>query len=76
MAAGLMRAKQPSRVSPATLVIGILKDGLYSQAATLQLVPDPPPRPASESWCTQIWFDTKQCTRSCYLQLRAWFCCK
>ena len=76
IACGLMRAKQPSRVSPATLVVGILKDDLYSQATTLQLVPDPPPRPASDSWCTQIWFDTKQCTRACYLQLRAWFCCK
>jgi len=76
IAAGLMRARQPSRVSPATLVEGILKDKLYVQAATLQLVPDPPPRPNSDSWCTQIWFDTKQCTRNCYLQLRAWFCCK
>jgi hypothetical protein len=76
MAAGLLRAKQPSRVSPATLVTGILKEGLYAQATTLQLVPDPPRRPESDSWCTQIWFDTKQCTRSCYLQLRAWFCCK
>lgn len=76
IAAGLMRAKQPSRVSPATLVEGILKDHLYSQATTLQLVPDPPPRPDSQSWCAQIWFDTKQCTCNCYLQLRAWFCCK
>jgi hypothetical protein len=76
IAAGLMRARQPSRVSPATLVEGILKDDLYAQATTLQLVPDPPQRPDSDSWCTQIWFDTKQCTRACYLQLRAWFCCK
>lgn len=76
IAAGVMRAKQPSRVSPATLVAGILKDELYRQSTTLQLVPEPPPRPDSDSWCAQIWFDTKECTRACYLQLRAWFCCK
>lgn len=76
IAAGLMRANQPPRVSPATLVTGILKGDLYRQATTLQLVPEPPRRPDSQSWCTQIWFDTKQCTRHCYLQLRAWFCCK
>jgi|SRR5579872_1294046 len=76
IAASLLRAKQPSRVSPATLVAGILKDDLYRQATTLQLVPEPPRRPDSDSWCSQIWFDTKHCTRACYLQLRAWFCCK
>jgi hypothetical protein len=76
IAAGLLRAKQPSRVSPATLVAGILKDDLYAQATTLQLIPDPPRRPDSCSWCAQIWFDTRQCTRMCYLQLRGWFCCK
>ena len=76
IAAGLLRAKQPSRVSPATLVDGILKGELYTQATTLQLASDPPPRPDSDSWCTQIWFDTRQCTRACNLQLRAWVCCK
>ena len=76
IAAGLLSAKQPSRVSPATLVAGILKGDLYAQATTLQLMPEPARRPDSDNWCTQIWFDTKQCTRDCYLQLRAWFCCK
>ncbi len=66
IAAGLLHAKQPSRVSPATLVAGILKDDLVcARQPTLQLIPDPPPATCiPDNWCTHIWFDTKQCTRS------------
>jgi hypothetical protein len=76
ISADLLRAKEPPRVSPATLVEGILKADLYEQAETLELVPEPPPRPESAGWCAILWFDTKQCTRACYYKLRGWFCCK
>jgi hypothetical protein len=74
--AELLRAKQPSRVSPATLVEGIRKADLYDAAVILQLVVESPQRPESRSWCAQLWFDTKECTRACYCKLRGWFCCK
>lgn len=76
MAAELLRATQPSRVSPAALVEGTLKAGIYNQATTLRLVPEPVTRSESTSWCAQIWFDTKQCTQTCYRKLRGWVCCK
>jgi hypothetical protein len=76
ISADLLRAKEPPRVSPATLVEGILKGELYEQAQTLRLVPEPPERPESAGWCALLWFDTKQCTSACYYKLRGWFCCK
>ncbi|MGE5195273.1 MAG: hypothetical protein ACM3U2_22500 [Deltaproteobacteria bacterium] len=76
IAAGTVRARQPSRVSPATLVEGILKADLYRQEGTVQPVPDSPERPASGGWCARLWFDTRQCTRACCGKLRGWFFCK
>jgi len=76
ISADLLRAKKPPRVSPATLVEGIVKAELYDDVVTLQLIPEPLPRPESTGWCAQMWFDTKQCTRACCCKLRGWFCCK
>jgi hypothetical protein len=76
IAADMLRAREPSRVSPASLVEGILKADLYRRAETLRLEPEAAVRPESDSWCAQMWFDTKECTSGCYLKLRGWFCCK
>ncbi len=76
MAAEALRARQPSRVSPATLVEGILKADLYRQGTTVALVPQSAERPESQGWCARLWFDTKQCTRACCGKLRGWFFCK
>lgn len=76
IAADLLRANRPSRVSPASLVTGVLAAEVHRQAETLQLLPDPPARPESENWVVQCWFDTQQCTQNCYRKLWAWFCCK
>jgi len=76
IAADLLRASRPSRVSPASLVTGILTAEVHRQADTMQLVPEPPARPESGSWVVQCWFDTRQCTQNCYRKLWAWFCCK
>src|SRR5207253_4033401 len=76
IACGTLRAKEPSRVSPASLVEGILKGDLYEQADSLQLASEPASPAASDWWCVRLWFDTQQCTSLCYRKLRAWFCCK
>jgi hypothetical protein len=76
ISADLLRAQEPPRVSPATLVEGILKAGLYDQTQTLELVPEPSECPASAGWCARLWFGTKECTSACYGKLRGWFCCK
>jgi hypothetical protein len=76
IASGTLRARQPPRVSPATLVEGILKADLYCQGATIELIPESAERPESIGWCARLWFDTKQCTRACCCKLRGWFFCK
>lgn len=75
-AADLMHAQSPPRVSPATLVKGIVDGELYDLATTMDLVPVSADRPEAQSWCSRLWFDTKQCTRSCCSKCRGWFCCK
>jgi len=76
IAAGRLRAKQPSRVSPASLVEGILTAGVHRQTTTLQLLPEPAPRRVSDNWFIQLWYDTEDCTGACYRKMQAWFCCK
>ena len=76
IAAETLHARQPSRVSPASLVEGILQAEVYQPGDVVRLLPEPPARPASQSWCARLWFDTKQCTRACCGKLRGWFLCK
>ncbi len=76
IAADLIHAEAPPRVSPATLVKGIVDGELYDLGATLELAPIPLERPASQTWCSRLWFDTKQCTSACCGKFRGWFCCK
>ena len=76
IAAGMLRAQRPPRVSPATLVEGILRADLYWTGATIELVAESPKRPESMGWCARLWFDTKQCTGACCGKLRGWFICK
>jgi hypothetical protein len=76
IAARMLRAQHPPRVSPATLVEGILQADLYRQGATVELVLESAQRPESMGWCARLWFDTKQCTRACCGKLRGWFFCK
>jgi hypothetical protein len=76
IAAETLHARQPSRVSPASLVEGILQADVYQPGDVVRLVPMPPARPESQSWCARLWFDTKQCTHACCSKLRGWFLCK
>ena len=76
IAADLLRAKQPPRVSPASLVVGILKAELYEPGAVVHLIRAPLEPPACANWCSRLWFDTKVCTRTCFSKLRGWFFCK
>lgn len=76
MAGDLLTAQRPARVSPASLREGILRDDLYHHVATIQVRPERPRPPEGAGWCGRMWFSTKECTGSCYRQMRGWFCCK
>jgi hypothetical protein len=76
IACGVLQAKQPPRVSPASLLTGIERAELYRTSTTVELVPVADLEAVPDSWCGRMWHDTKSCTRSCYRKLRGWFCCK
>lgn len=82
IACELLTAREPPRVSPASLVEGIVKSELYFAALTVKLAEPSAAepagqggQPAGQGWCSALWTDTKECTRSCYLRLRGMFCC-
>ncbi|MFP6763306.1 MAG: hypothetical protein VB858_06805 [Planctomycetaceae bacterium] len=74
---GVIRARRPSRVSPASLVLGITQHDLY--LASLKVRVQPPQSdsvPATESWCSQLWNDTRACTAECYRKTKSWVFCQ
>ncbi len=73
MAAGVMTAKNPARVSPASLHRGIHEKQTYVPEWTVTLCDIPGEK--GTGWCSQAWIDTKRCTKRCYLKMRGWFCC-
>ena len=76
MAAEILSAQNPARVSPASLVEGALESGLYRSGESLELVLDFPDPPANQSWCGWLWFQTKECTFACCRKMRGWIFCK
>lgn len=75
-AAGLVTAKRPPRVSPASLRRGLVKHGLYVEGETL-LVPDGEPgREPGRNWCDEMWLDTKDCYASCWSGFRRRVLCR
>jgi hypothetical protein len=75
MACQLLQANHPSRVSPTSLAEGIVEDGLYSEATTFTLERLRPEAESGNSWCQQLWIDTKICTTTCCAKMRRMFLC-
>ena len=75
-ACNLMRAKQPSRVSPASLVVGITKSRFYAPGKTVQLKKPPELKEQGGNWCDQLWIDTKQCVSLCCFRMKRWILCR
>jgi len=76
MAAEMLHAQNPARVSPASLVEGALESGAYRPGESLELVGDSPNPPEDQSWCAWLWFQTKECTCACCRKMRGWMFCK
>ncbi|MFQ5731593.1 MAG: YiiX/YebB-like N1pC/P60 family cysteine hydrolase [Planctomycetaceae bacterium] len=71
----IIRAKQPSRVTPASLAVGVLQANLYAAECSLELT-EAVERPEARNRCERMWIDTKTCTLQLCLQLRRWFACR
>jgi len=76
LACNILSANNPARVSPASLVEGILKAKSYSSAETVQLKSPAPVKPTADGWCEQLWIDTKFCTINSCRKMRGWFLCQ
>ena len=72
----ILRARQPSRVSPASLVEGLLKGGLYEPLLTVDLQEPAEVVPEGRCWCEDLWIDTKQCTTRFCRSLGRMFLCR
>ena len=72
----LMKAQAPAKVSPASLVTGIVQADRYSPSITFALERPPLVAEKPRNWCHQLWVDTRNCTSACFSQLRGWVPCQ
>jgi len=72
----LMQAKDPAKVSPASLVTGIVNSDRYVPSITFALERPPMVAEKPRGWCQQLWADTKNCTSACCIKLRGWVLCQ
>lgn len=71
----LLKAQNPAKVSPASLVSGILKNEAYVSAGVWRLE-EAPTETEGDNWCEGLWLDTKRCTKLCYSKVSGWFLCR
>ena len=76
MAAQLIRADNPARVSPGSLLEGLEKAHLYTDGGRFALKAAEPPAPANLTWCQRMWHDTATCCSNTSTQLRRWVLCR
>jgi hypothetical protein len=71
----LIKVKRPPKVSPASLVKGILQSDLYRPTRMIQVAEIREPVAKGDNWCEQLWIDTKVCSSRCTVKMRRWFLC-
>lgn len=76
MAADLIRAERPPRVSPASLRSGLLRHDLYAETQTIEIAELQPKRPEKVGWCEGLWLDTKECCANCWSGFRRVVLCR
>jgi hypothetical protein len=77
MAVEMIQAKQPSRVSPGSLLEGVIAADAYQEGSHLVLkVDEPPPLPLKQRWYQRAWHCTATCCSKSATQLRRWVLCR
>lgn len=76
IAAHVLTANEPSRVSPGSLYQGLMESKLYRYGGEYAFREASPPVPANETRCQRYWRETGECCTGCYRQMTRWFCCK
>ncbi len=73
---GLIKVKNPAKVSPASLVKGITIHNVYSQTETVHIIAPTPEPKLSTSWYGQAWHCTNTCTATCMSKFRRCVLCQ
>jgi len=73
----LITAENPVRVSPASLIEGIVENDIYVAGPEQEIVvEEPPPIPDDLNCCERMWEGTKRCTSACCHKMSGWFLCR
>lgn len=76
MAAKLIQAQNPPRVSPGSLLEGLQKANLCTDGGRFELKEAVAPKPTNLTWCQRLWYDTGTCCSNTATQLRRWVLCR
>lgn len=74
--ARLMTARQPSRVSPGSLLQGVMGGKVYRTGETFEFCEAPLLPPESETWCQQSCRQTRACCTAACRQMSRWLLCR
>ena len=76
MAAELISASQPSRVSPGSLFEGVITADAYQEGNSVVLKSSNSPAPSVGPWYSRVWNCTSSCCSKSATQLRRWLLCR
>jgi Permuted papain-like amidase enzyme, YaeF/YiiX, C92 family len=76
MAAELVSAKEPPRVSPGSLLEGIITSKIYREGNRIEINLPEPSQPVEQSWYQRAWDCTSSCCSKSVKQLRRWILCR
>jgi hypothetical protein len=76
MAIEWLQAESPPRVSPGSLLTGLVEGGVYERGPEMVLEKVVPPAQQATSRCGQLWLETCDCCRSCCQKLSRIFLCR
>lgn len=73
---GMLKAARPSRVSPASLVVGVTRHKLHLPIQSVRIEREIIVEEPADSWYGRLWQDTRRCTSDCCRQTMAWVLCR
>ena len=76
MAAETISAKQPARVSPSSLLEGVLIANLYREGPRVELKITDPASSSDQPWYQRCWNKTASCCTKGATQMRRWVLCR
>jgi hypothetical protein len=76
MAAEMIAAKNPPRVSPGSLLEGVMTARIYTEGNRVELKTVDPPHPVDRLWYQRVWHNTSTCCAKNAIQMRRWILCR